>query len=73
MSGLSLPSAPGTQLFKPGYQTYQSEDGAISRNIDACREIASIVRTSIGPCGRNKIVINRMFCYFLYDWKGIQD
>ncbi|KAK9383213.1 chaperonin Cpn60/TCP-1 family [Kockiozyma suomiensis] len=65
MSGLSLPSAPGTQLFKPGYQTYQSEDGAISRNIDACREIASIVRTSIGPCGRNKIVINHLQKVFL--------
>ncbi|KAK9469900.1 chaperonin Cpn60/TCP-1 family [Lipomyces arxii] len=60
MSGLSLPSAPGAQLFKPGYQTYQSEDGAINRNISACREIASIVRTSIGPCGRNKIVINHL-------------
>ncbi|KAK9320261.1 chaperonin Cpn60/TCP-1 family [Lipomyces orientalis] len=65
MSGLSLPSAPGTQLFKPGYQTYQSEDGAIIRNISACREIASIVRTSIGPCGRNKIVINHLQKVFL--------
>ncbi|KAK9460333.1 chaperonin Cpn60/TCP-1 family [Lipomyces oligophaga] len=65
MSGLTLPSAPGTQLFKPGYQTYQSEDGAINRNISACREIASIVRTSIGPCGRNKIVINHLQKIFL--------
>ncbi|KAK9375454.1 chaperonin Cpn60/TCP-1 family [Lipomyces chichibuensis] len=65
MSGLSLPSAPGTQLFKPGYQTYQSEDGAITRNITACREIASIVRSSIGPCGRNKIVINHLQKVFL--------
>ncbi|KAK9451407.1 chaperonin Cpn60/TCP-1 family [Limtongia smithiae] len=65
MSGLQLPNAPGTQLFKPGYQTYQSEDGAINRNINACREIASIVRTSIGPCGRNKIVINHLQKIFL--------
>ncbi|KAK9477402.1 chaperonin Cpn60/TCP-1 family [Lipomyces japonicus] len=65
MSGLTLPSAPGTQLFKQGYQTYQSEDGAISRNIAACREISSIVKTSIGPCGRNKIVINHLQKVFL--------
>ncbi len=56
---LKLPSAPNAGLFKPGYQTYQSEDGAVNRNISAVREISSIVKTSIGPCGRNKIVVNR--------------
>ncbi|KAK9471774.1 chaperonin Cpn60/TCP-1 family [Dipodascopsis tothii] len=65
MSSLQLPSAPGSQLFKQGYQTYQSEDGAVNRNIAACREIASMVRTSIGPCGRNKIVINHLQKVFL--------
>ena len=30
------------------------------RNIDACRTIASTVQTSLGPYGRNKIVVNHL-------------
>lgn len=30
------------------------------RNIDACRTIAQTVQTSLGPYGRNKIVINHL-------------
>lgn len=41
-------------------QSYDSEDGAVIRNIDACRTIASTVQTSLGPYGRNKIVINHL-------------
>lgn len=40
--------------------SYESEDGAVLRNIDACRTIASTVQTSLGPYGRNKIVINHL-------------
>ncbi|RYO93112.1 hypothetical protein DL764_008033 [Monosporascus ibericus] len=57
---LSLPSAPNAGLFKQGYNSYDSEDGAVLRNIDACRAIASTVQTSLGPYGRNKIVINHL-------------
>jgi len=57
---LSIPNAPNAGLFKPGYQNYDSEDGAVIRNIDACRTIASTVQTSLGPYGRNKIVINHL-------------
>ncbi|KAL7271444.1 T-complex protein 1 subunit theta [Rhizina undulata] len=57
---LQIPSAPGSGLFKSGYQTYASEDGAVIRNIDACQTIAQTVRTSLGPYGRNKIVINHL-------------
>jgi T-complex protein 1 subunit theta len=57
---LSIPGAPNAGLFKPGYQTYDSEDAAVLRNIDACRTIASTVQTSLGPYGRNKIVINHL-------------
>lgn len=39
---------------------YASEDGAVIRNIDACGTIASTVLTSLGPFGRNKIVINHL-------------
>ncbi|KAK1828454.1 chaperonin Cpn60/TCP-1 family [Podospora conica] len=57
---LNIPSAPNANLFKGGYNNYDSEDGAVLRNIDACRAISSTVQTSLGPYGRNKIVINHL-------------
>lgn len=57
---LNIPNAPNSGLFKGGYNNYDSEDGAVLRNIDACRAIASTVQTSLGPYGRNKIVINHL-------------
>ncbi|KAJ9137252.1 T-complex protein 1, theta subunit [Pleurostoma richardsiae] len=57
---LNIPNAPNAGLFKQGYNSYDSEDGAVLRNIDACRAISSTVQTSLGPYGRNKIVINHL-------------
>ncbi|CAK7265499.1 T-complex protein 1 subunit theta [Sporothrix epigloea] len=57
---LSIPNAPNAGLFKGGYNNYDSEDGAVLRNIDACRAISSTVQTSLGPYGRNKVVINHL-------------
>ncbi|KAL8796341.1 MAG: hypothetical protein Q9195_001248 [Heterodermia aff. obscurata] len=57
---LSMPSAPSGGLFKQGYSNYEAEDGAVIRNIEACRAIAQTVQTSLGPYGRNKIVINHL-------------
>ncbi|KAG7129496.1 T-complex protein 1 subunit theta like [Verticillium longisporum] len=51
----SLPLSPSSSSFR-----YDSEDGAVLRNIDACRAITSTVQTSLGPYGRNKIVINHL-------------
>ncbi|KAJ2905589.1 putative T-complex protein 1 [Zalerion maritima] len=57
---LNIPNAPNAGLFKGGYNNYDSEDGAVLRNIDACQAIASTVQTSLGPYGRNKVVINHL-------------
>ncbi|KAK4948098.1 T-complex protein 1 subunit theta [Elasticomyces elasticus] len=57
---LTIPQASQAGLFKPGYNSYDAEDGAVIRNIDACRTIAQTVQTSLGPYGRNKIVINHL-------------
>ncbi|KAH6687322.1 T-complex protein 1 subunit theta [Plectosphaerella plurivora] len=57
---LNIPNAPNAGLFKGGYNNYDAEDGAVIRNIEACRAIASTVQTSLGPYGRNKIVINHL-------------
>lgn len=57
---LKLPQAPNSGLFKNGYSSYSNADGAIIRNVEAVREIASILLTSMGPSGRNKIIVNKL-------------
>ncbi|KAJ5755432.1 t-complex protein 1 theta subunit [Penicillium manginii] len=57
---LSIPGPSQQGLFKQGYQTHDSEDGAVIRNIEACQAISGTVQTSLGPYGRNKIVINHL-------------
>ncbi|KAI5296071.1 T-complex protein 1 subunit theta [Ascosphaera acerosa] len=57
---LSLPKSSQAGLFKPGYTSHDAEDGAVVRNIEACNAIAQTVQTSLGPYGKNKIVINHL-------------
>ncbi|KAE8392409.1 T-complex protein 1 subunit theta [Aspergillus alliaceus] len=57
---LSMPGPSQAGLFKPGYQSHDAEDGAVIRNIEACQAISQTVQTSLGPYGRNKIVINHL-------------
>ena len=54
------PFPPPYQFYSNLSHSYDAEDGAVIRNIDACRTIASTVQTSLGPYGRNKIVINHL-------------
>jgi hypothetical protein len=54
------PSRPLRILPANPHNSYDAEDGAVIRNIDACRTIAQTVQTSLGPYGRNKIVINHL-------------
>ncbi|RHZ65170.1 chaperonin-containing T-complex subunit CCT8 [Aspergillus thermomutatus] len=42
------------------YGCHDAEDGAVIRNIEACQAISKTVQTSLGPYGRNKIVINHL-------------
>ncbi|KAJ5885569.1 T-complex protein 1 subunit theta [Penicillium tannophilum] len=57
---LSIPGPSQAGLFKSGYQSHDAEDGAVIRNIEACQAISQTVQTSLGPYGRNKIVINHL-------------
>lgn len=45
--------------------SHDAEDGAVIRNIEACRAISQTVQSSLGPYGRNKIVINHLQKMFL--------
>ncbi|EGC48068.1 T-complex protein 1 subunit theta [Histoplasma capsulatum var. duboisii H88] len=49
-----------SNLHPSSPRCHDSEDGAVIRNIEACRAIAQTVQTSLGPNGRNKIVINHL-------------
>ncbi|KAJ2582219.1 T-complex protein 1 subunit theta [Coemansia sp. RSA 1836] len=57
---LRVPQAGGPQLFKEGYKNLQGLEEVILRNIAATREMSEITRTSFGPQGRNKMVVNHL-------------
>ncbi|GAA5896296.1 chaperonin-containing T-complex subunit CCT8 [Sporobolomyces salmoneus] len=50
----------GSSLFKEGYNMHSGIEEAVIRNIHAVAELSEIVRTSFGPNGRNKMVINHL-------------
>lgn len=47
-------------MLKEGYKHYSGLEEAVYRNIAATKELAEITRTSLGPNGRNKMVINHL-------------
>ncbi|KAG0169600.1 T-complex protein 1 subunit theta [Apophysomyces sp. BC1034] len=57
---LRIPKSTLPQLFKEGYKFQQGVDEAVLRNIEATHELAEVVRTSMGPNGRNKMIINHL-------------
>ncbi|KAJ2995128.1 T-complex protein 1 subunit theta [Globomyces sp. JEL0801] len=57
---LRIPKAGLTQMLKDGYKHEQGLEEAVYRNIAATKELTEITRTSLGPNGRNKMVINHL-------------
>lgn len=45
-------------LLKEGSRHFAGLEEAILKNIDACKQLSTITRTSLGPHGMNKMVIN---------------
>lgn len=61
-----LSTAAGFQnLLKEGFRHYAGLEEAISRNIEACKEISDKTKTSIGPNGMKKIVVNHIDKLFI--------
>jgi T-complex protein 1 subunit theta len=58
--GSHVPSQGLSGLLKEGSKHISGVDEAVLRNIDACKQLSSIVRTSIGPNGMNKMVVNHL-------------
>ncbi|KAG0140192.1 hypothetical protein CROQUDRAFT_111246 [Cronartium quercuum f. sp. fusiforme G11] len=57
---LRMPKADHMPLFKTGYTFSSGVEEAVLRNIQAVNELTDLVRTSFGPQGRNKMVINHL-------------
>lgn len=47
-------------MLKSGHQHMEGLDGATLRNIEAAKQLSSIVSSSLGPNGMNKLVINHL-------------
>mmetsp|Transcript_21195 Transcript_21195/g.35405 ORF Transcript_21195/g.35405 Transcript_21195/m.35405 type:complete len:537 (+) Transcript_21195:33-1643(+) len=48
------------EFLKDGSRHYQGTEEATLRNIEACKDLTQVVRTSLGPNGMNKMVINHL-------------
>ncbi|XP_041350635.1 T-complex protein 1 subunit theta-like [Gigantopelta aegis] len=58
---MHVPLAPGfAQMLKEGARHYSGLEEAVYRNINACNELAKTTRTTYGPHGQNKMVINHL-------------
>lgn len=61
MSTPQLRVGSGIQgMLKDGYKEMSGLEMAILKNIEACKNLGKITRTSMGPNGMNKLVINHL-------------
>eukprot|EP00475_Leptophrys_vorax_P020923 TRINITY_DN28684_c0_g1_i1.p1 TRINITY_DN28684_c0_g1~~TRINITY_DN28684_c0_g1_i1.p1 ORF type:complete len:553 (+),score=68.32 TRINITY_DN28684_c0_g1_i1:434-2092(+) len=47
-------------LLKEGHKHLSGLEEAVLKNIEACKQLAQITRTSLGPNGMNKMIINHL-------------
>ncbi|CAL5382130.1 unnamed protein product [Camellia sinensis] len=52
-------------MLKEGHKHLSGLDEAVLKNIDACKQLSIITRTSLGPNGMNKTVINHLDKLFI--------
>ena len=52
-------------MLKEGYKHLSGLEEAVLKNIEACKQLSMITRTSMGPNGMNKLVINHLDKIFL--------
>jgi T-complex protein 1 subunit theta len=60
-----------TSLLKDGYKLYSGVEEAIIRNIEAVKEISHMTRTSLGPNGMNKFIVNHLDKLYLTKDSGV--
>lgn len=59
------PTGTFSSLLKEGFRHYTGTEEAIIKNIDAVKDMAAMTRTSMGPNGMNKFIINHLDKLFL--------
>ncbi|CAH8461902.1 unnamed protein product [Dicrocoelium dendriticum] len=58
---LHVPKAPGfMSMLKEGARYFEGLEEAVFRNIEACLALSKTTRTTFGPAGQNKIIINHI-------------
>ncbi|XP_066954379.1 T-complex protein 1 subunit theta [Macrobrachium rosenbergii] len=58
---LHVPKPLGvSSMLKDGARLFSGLDEAVFRNISACKEFSTTLKTAYGPQGRNKMVINHL-------------
>ncbi|KAL7098158.1 hypothetical protein ACP275_10G187300 [Erythranthe tilingii] len=60
MVGFSTQPYGIQSMLKDGHRHMSGLDEAVLKNIDACKQLSTITRTSLGPNGMNKMVINHL-------------
>ncbi|KAL2464788.1 CCT-theta [Forsythia ovata] len=65
MVGFSMQPYGIQGMAKEGHQHLSGLDEAVLKNIDACKQLSTITRTSFGPNGMNKMVINHLDKLFI--------
>ncbi|XVF42080.1 hypothetical protein PTKIN_Ptkin01aG0331400 [Pterospermum kingtungense] len=58
--GFSMEPYGIQSMLKEGHKHISGLDEAVLKNIDACKQLSTITRTSLGPEGMNKMVINHL-------------
>lgn len=57
---MHVPKTVFQNMMKDGSRHYSGLDEAVFRNINACKELTQITRSSLGPNGMNKMVVNHL-------------
>ncbi|KJH45781.1 putative T-complex protein 1, theta subunit [Dictyocaulus viviparus] len=57
---INIPKSGFSRFMKDGAQHFKGTDEAVLRNIEACVELSSQLRSAYGPNGMNKMVINHI-------------
>ncbi len=47
-------------LFKGGTNMQSGLEEAVLKNLEACKQLTEITRTSLGPHGMNKLIVNHL-------------
>ena len=57
---LHVPKSGFSSLLKDGARSFSGSEESVLRNIEACKDLTNLIKTSYGPIGMNKMVVNHL-------------